>query len=426
MNYVSTRGHDLINFDEAIQAGLASDGGLYVPQDFPSIDVLSLLGKSYVEITENLLKPFFENSAIKMQLPKICEHAFDFPVPITQLNDNTQLLELFHGPTVAFKDFGARFLAECMNRLAKQKMTLMIATSGDTGSAVASAFHGKENIQVVILYPEGKISDRQAHQITCWGDNILPLAVTGTFDDCQRLVKAAFHNEKWRAYTHLSTANSINIGRLLPQMGYYAYASLHYWQQYGVGARFIVPSGNLGNVTAAFWAQKMGCPIAEIVVATNANSVVPDYIRTGLYQPKPSVETLANAMDVGHPSNFERLQYLFNTHDVFAQNMPAFSVSDQQITETIKDIYKNYHTVICPHTATACYVRNQLSDKPWIVVATAHASKFADTIEPMLSIQIPIPPALQLLLNKPKSSIPVDADEDIIFTTVKNYFSKVS
>ncbi|MFA6036492.1 MAG: threonine synthase [Legionellales bacterium] len=423
MKYLSTRGQDLINFDQAIQTGLAPDGGLYVPKLFPKINFEQL---PYAQLATTLLKPFVKDSKLENQIADICEQAFNFPVPLTQLNANTELLELFHGPTVAFKDFGARFLAQCMNRLATQKMTLMIATSGDTGSAVASAFHGFDNIQVVILYPEGKISERQAHQINCWGDNILPLAVQGTFDDCQALVKSAFTNKKWQAYTHLSTANSINIGRLLPQMAYYAFSSLQYQKQYGEGARFIVPSGNLGNVTAAFWAKQIGCPIAEIVVATNANSIVPDYIHTGNYQPKPSVETLANAMDVGNPSNFERLNYLFKTHENFAKNMPAFSVSDQQITETIKSVYKNHQQIICPHTATACYVRNQLSDKPWIVVATAHASKFEEIIEPMLDIKILVPPALQLLLNKPQSFIPVIANEDVVFDAVKSYFSAAS
>ncbi|HLF66176.1 MAG TPA: threonine synthase, partial [Gammaproteobacteria bacterium] len=307
-------------------------------------------------------------------------------------------------------------------RLAKQRTTLMIATSGDTGSAVASAFHGKENIQVVILYPEGKISDRQAHQITCWGDNILALAVQGNFDDCQALVKAAFHDPNWQDYTHLSTANSINIGRLLPQMSYYALASLYAWHQFGTPARFIVPSGNLGNVTAAYWAREIGCPIDDIVVATNANSVVPDYLRTGEYHPRSSVETLANAMDVGNPSNFERLNYLFKNYDTFKKNMRAFAVSDAEITATIKEIYQRYGQVICPHTATACFVRQQLSDLPWIVVSTAHASKFEQVIEPMLNITLPVPDALQCLLIKPQHFISVAAHEKVIFNTVKDYF----
>lgn len=422
MKYLSTRGSDSIDFEKAIQTGLAPDGGLYVPQNFPHVDVLAYHDDTYSLLAENILKPFVQNSSLEKELTNICEQAFNFPVPLTQLNENTHLLELFHGPTVAFKDFGARFLAQCMNRLAKEKMTLMIATSGDTGSAVASAFHGKENIQVVILYPKDKISKRQAKQITCFGDNILALEVQGTFDDCQALVKSAFTSPKWQEYTKLSTANSINIGRLLPQISYYAWSSLQYYQQYNEGARFIVPSGNFGNITAAFWAKQIGCPISEIVAATNANAIVPDYIRTSHYEPKRSIETLANAMDVGNPSNFERLQYLFKTHAAFAKNMPAYSVNDAQITKTIQHIYQQYHTIICPHTATACHVRTQLSDKPWIVVATAHASKFESIIEPILNIQIPIPTELELLLNKPSHFISVTADEHVIFNTVKDYF----
>jgi threonine synthase len=424
MHYVSTRGGPFINFDEAIQTGLAHNGGLYVPSIFPQIDVMALRDKAYPVMAENLLKPFLQDSAIEKDLADICQQAFNFPVPMSKLNDNTHLLELFHGPTLAFKDFGARFLAQCMNRLATKKTTLMIATSGDTGSAVASAFHGMENIQVVILYPEGKISPRQAHQINCWGDNILTLAVQGTFDDCQALVKSAFADKNWQAYTHLSTANSINISRLLPQMGYYAWSSFNYWQQHGESARYVVPSGNFGNVTAAFWAKKIGCPISEIVVATNANAVVPDYLATGDYKTRPSIATLANAMDVGSPSNFERLQYLFKNHDTFKKNMPAFSVSDAQITETIKQIYQQYGIVICPHTATASYVRNQLSNKPWIVVSTAHASKFAEVIEPMLGITLPVPEALDELLKKPQQFVSVEAEKDLIFKTVSDYFNK--
>ncbi len=424
MQYHSTRENTPpCPFSDALRAGLAADGGLYVPDSFPQIDLDTLREAHYVETATQLLTPYFTDDILLPDLSAICSQAFNFPVPLNKINDNTYLLELFHGPTLAFKDFGARFLAECLNRLSTDtKTTLMIATSGDTGSAVAAAFHGKENIQVVILYPEGKISDRQAHQITCWGDNILALAIDGTFDDCQHLVKSTFTDANWQDYTRLSTANSINIGRLLPQMTYYAFSSLQFLNSQGEKPGFIVPSGNFGNVTAAFWAKAMGFPIRDIAVATNANTVVPDYLATGHYAPRASVETLANAMDVGKPSNFERLQYLFPALDTMRAHMPATAVSDHDITATIKHWYQTYNKIICPHTATACFAREQLSDQPWVAVATADASKFANVIEPMIGAPVPVPSQLAALLAKPTHLTSVKNDASAVLATVKAYF----
>jgi threonine synthase len=326
------------------------------------------------------------------------------------------VLELFHGPTCSFKDFGARFLAECLNDATHCKKTILVATSGDTGSAVASAFYRKINYKVIILYPEGQISAKQEQQMTCWDDNIFSFAVKGSFDQCQQLVKLAFQDPDCQSTAELSSANSINIGRLLPQMVYYAYSSLQFYQNNKLKAGFIIPSGNLGNATADYWAKAMGFPIREIVLATNSNRVISDYLNSGYYQSRPSIETLANAMDVGNPSNFERLSQLFGSFDRFKENVTAVSVNDEAIRQTIYHSYKQYHYICCPHTATAFHVRNQLDNQPWIVVATADPCKFDELIEPIINTKIPVAPQLQQLSDRPNKRLRVEASIDAIRT----------
>lgn len=404
MYFVSTRNKEIRKtLSQAIHHALADDGGLFVPEYLPKVDLQQFTPDlTYPDFAQKILQPFFVDDPLAGKLSQLCNDAFVFPLPLKKINDNTFMLELFHGPTSSFKDFGARFLAECLNVMsAQQKTTIMVATSGDTGSAVASAFYQKSNINVIILYPDKQISDRQQHQITCWDNNILALAVDGTFDDCQHLVKTAFQDSWWQTNMHLSSANSINIGRLLPQIVYYAYSSVQFYHRYKIFPGFIVPTGNLGNATAGYWAKMMGFPIRDIVIATNANKVISDYLDTGEYHPRKSIQTLANAMDVGNPSNFERLQHLFNTHDAFKHNVKAISVNDDEIRQTIKDIYTQYSIIICPHTATSCFARQQLSAQPWIVVATADPSKFETIIEPIIETKVPIAPQLKALLNKP-------------------------
>ncbi|HEV2614368.1 MAG TPA: threonine synthase [Gammaproteobacteria bacterium] len=416
MRYLSTRNKiTLKTLSEAIQLGLASDGGLFVPESLHKITPQYFPADlSYVEFSEKLLRNFFSGDILETKLGALCKEAFNFPVPLRQLNPNTFMLELFHGPTSSFKDFGARFLAGCLTELSKkQKTTIIVATSGDTGSAVASAFYKKNNINVVILYPDKLITERQEHQITCWDTNVLALAVKGTFDDCQKLVKTAFH--------HYSTANSINIGRLLPQIIYYAYSSIQFFHRHKVAPGFIVPTGNLGNATAGYYAKAMGFPIREIVLSTNINRSIQDYINLGEFHPRPSLSTLANAMDVGNPSNFERLTHLFNTHADFKKNVIAISATDADIKKTIKDMYEKYKVIVCPHTATACFAREELSDKPWIVVATADPSKFDAVIEPILNIKIPTAPALQELLNKSSHIMEVDNNPVMIQKIIDKY-----
>lgn len=402
MEFVTTRHQKKYLLDHAIIAGLAPDGGLYVPEQLPKFPPESLcIDQSYPAFAADFLRPFFAGSALLPELDAICADAFNFPLPVKPLDDYTNVLELFHGPTLSFKDFGARFLAECLSRLSKDKQrTILVATSGDTGSAVASAFYQKPNLNVVVLFPKGKISARQEQQITCWGENVKALAVEGDFDDCQRLVKQAFADEACQQ-ANLTTANSINIARLLPQTVYYAYTSLEQLAKTGAESRFIIPSGNLGHATAAFWAKHIGMPITEIVIACNANRPVTDYLTTGRYEAKITQATLANAMDVGNPSNFERLQYLLPSFNAFKSAVQAFNVSDARIEACIKECFLAHHYLLCPHTATAYAVRQQMSEQlHYTLVATAHASKFEQIVEPLIAQTIEMPASLQTIMAR--------------------------
>lgn len=409
MNFQSTRRNcPSVKFSDALRAGLAPDGGLYVPESFPYFDpsqVLSALKDelSMATLAREIFAPFVNfqgtaGSGIRAEISQICENAFDFPVPLAELSEHTSVLELFHGPTAAFKDVGARFLSECLIHFKTSDLqTILVATSGDTGGAVAAAFHRKPGFQVFVLFPKGRISPRQEKQLTCWGDNVHAIAVQGTFDDCQRLVKEAF--QKSRSY---SSANSINIGRILPQSFYYALSSLLHYRKTGRAPGFIIPSGNLGNSVGALWAKQMGFPIRQIVLTCNANRSVPEYLETGLWKPHPTVATLANAMDVGNPSNLERIRDLYPQFDDLKREIQAFSVSDLQIRETIAEDWKKSGQIWCPHTATAAFVRKLLPAKEdWIIVATAHPAKFESIVEPLVGKTIAIPPALEELLSKP-------------------------
>ncbi len=425
MKVISTRNphlpQDLIT---AIYQGLAADGGLYVPQCFPNVSLADFsFADSYSVFAAKLLRYFFVDTVLESQLEAICQRAFNFDVPLKKLNTNTYLLELFHGPTGSFKDFGARFLAECLERLIKKnkKVTILVATSGDTGSAVASAFHGKSHTNVIVLFPKDKISERQQQQICCWGDNILAVAVQGTFDDCQRLVKVAYAEFQQLS---LSTANSINLGRLLPQVVYYAYHAFHFMHRQGKMPGFIVPSGNLGNVTAAYWAKSLGFPIREIAIATNANQVLSDYLQTKAFTPRASITTLANAMDVGNPSNFERLQYLFNHFADFKKYVQVMSVDDAAIAATITEVHQQFTEIICPHTATAFFMRKKLSDEPWVIVATAEAAKFATIIEPIIKTKVPLSEHLTTLLQKKTEYVEMVANIDALAKLTKDFLQQ--
>jgi threonine synthase len=423
MRYHSTRGGEETDLVDAVMRGLATDGGLFVPDELPRFAPGDFRGDTLAEIATELLTPFFAGSGLEAELGDICRDALDFPVPLRPLIEQggeLSVLELFHGPTAAFKDVGARFLAAVMERALprfddSRPLTILVATSGDTGGAVAAAFHGRRGIRVGVLYPKGQVSPRQQHQLTCWGDNIRAFEVDGVFDDCQALVKAAFNDPVLRRRQRLSAANSINIGRLLPQSAYHAAASLWHWRRHGTSAGSIVPTGNLGNGMACVWAQAMGLPIREVVLAVNANRTIPDFLATGQWQPRASQQTLASAMDVGNPSNMERLRNLLPEFSELRAAVEAYPVDDEAIREQIAKDYARYGQIWCPHTATAFWVYDHLpaprrEGRPWIVSATAHPAKFEGIVEPVIGKAVPVPRALAELLDKPTVSTPLEPE----------------
>ncbi len=413
MLFASTRNGSLrASLSEALRRGLAPDGGLYVPERFPALTPKDFDGATTLaEVGSRLLAPFFAGDRLESELPAVSAEAFDFPVsvrPLQRAKQPLSVLELFHGPTAAFKDFGARFLAACLARQPHEPgrpLSILVATSGDTGGAVAAAFHRRPWARVVVLFPEGLVSPRQQQQLTCWGGNVRALAVRGTFDECQRIVKEAFADPALRKRFELSSANSINIGRLLPQAAYYALASLQVWQEEGQAPSFVVPSGNLGNVLACLWARRMGLPIGEIRLAHNANRTVPEFLESGDWRPRPSVSTLASAMDVGNPSNMERLRALHPDWRTLAAEIRAQTVSDEDIRHRIRTDYAELGETWCPHTATAAEVYRRLPpeerERRWILVATAHPAKFNEIVEPLIGGPVPVPPALAELLELP-------------------------
>lgn len=427
MRYRSTRNGPDVGLEQAIMSGTAPDGGLYVPERLPTRAPASFRrGDDFAGIAADLLGPFFEGSTLDGELGAICREALDFPVVLRRLSGEAHplsVLELFHGPTAAFKDVGARMLAACMERIVRADgsgapVTVLVATSGDTGGAVASAFHRRPGLNVVVLFPEGRVSPRQQHQLTCWGENVRSLAVRGGFDDCQRLVKQAFADPGLRASHRLVSANSINVGRLLPQVAYYARASLEHWWETGEETGFIVPTGNLGNAFACVWARRIGLPVGRILLATNENTTIPDYLASGRWEGRASRATLASAMDVGDPSNMERLRALCGDDVALVRDeVDAVTVTDREIRATIVEEYRRHGLPWCPHTATAFHAYRGLPDKErsgrhWAVVATAHAAKFDTVVEPLLGIAVPPPPELQHLLKLPAAFETIDPTLD--------------
>lgn len=421
MRYYSTRTAEESNLVDAIMRGLAADGGLFVPEAMPRFAPGAIRGETLAEIAGEVLAPFFEGSPLAEDLPRICRDALNFPLPLVPLvegHGELSVLELFHGPTAAFKDVGARFLAAVMERALgrapdARPLTILVATSGDTGGAVAAAFDGRAGVRVGVLFPKGQVSARQQHQLTCWGDNVRAFEVAGTFDDCQALVKAAFNDTGLRARQRLTAANSINIGRLLPQVAYHAAASVWHWRKHGSDVSMIVPTGNLGNGVACVWARALGLPIREIVLAVNANRTIPEYLSTGQWRPRPSVATLASAMDVGNPSNMERFTHLVPDLAAQREAVESYAVGDESIRAQIAQDYRRFGRVWCPHTATGFWVYDRLpparrAGHAWIVDATAHPAKFDTIVEPVIGASVPVPPALAQLLERPTRSIALE------------------
>tara|TARA_R110000868_G_scaffold92734_1_gene257175 strand:- start:3512 stop:4804 length:1293 start_codon:yes stop_codon:yes gene_type:complete len=419
MKYLSTRGQaPHVTAVEALRAGVAPDGGLYLPDALPHFDLDDFPAEAdLAPLASQLLAPFFAGTAIEPALAAICESAFDFPLPLVtpdKAQPGLQLLELFHGPTGAFKDFGARFLFRCFDTIARPEdpITVLAATSGDTGGAVGCAAEGARHARAVILFPKGRISAFQERQLCCWKAPVSALRVAGDFDACQALVKAAFADHELSARHGLTSANSISIGRLLPQMAYWAKASLDVYRAGETRPGLIIPTGNLGNAFAAVLARACGLPIGPIVLATNANATLSDWHASGHYAPRDSIATLANAMDVGAPSNFERLSG-FGEHLI----ADVQRVDDAAIRHRIKVSFDETGYIACPHTATALEAHARLDkatreERPWLIAATAHPYKFAENVEPLIGQSLTPPPALAAIWDRPVEVTDIAAQAD--------------
>ena len=423
MRMLSTRGiAPPASISDAIAAGLAPDGGLYMPETLPRFTPTDFDGDATLaQVGKRLLRPFFAGDVLEGELDAICDAAFAIDPPLRAFGEtNDYILELFHGATAAFKDYGAGFLAAALAALPRgdKPLTIVVATSGDTGAAVGAAFHRKPGVRVAILYPDGRVSPRQAHQLGCFGDNVRAFRVAGSFDDCQRLVKTLLSDAAFKQEVPLGSANSISLGRLLPQMAYYAHASLAHWRASGRPLNFVVPTGNLGNALACFLARRMGLPIGELVLANNANDALAKFFEGGDYAPQPSIATLANAMDVGAPNNFERLLWLEPDAASLRAQLSAESVGDDAIRATIVDTWKRYGETVCPHTACAVRVLQRLRtrgvDGDWAAVSTAHPAKFPEVVEPLIGQEVPLPPALATMLERPSHAQPLADDAEAL------------
>ncbi len=407
------------NLRQAVMQGLPTDNGLYMPshiEKLPASFFDHIENLSFPEISFAVAQCLLQDTIPAADLKEIVYKAINFDAPLIPINQNLACLELTHGPSLAFKDFGARFMAQIMQyfvRQSKQKLYILVATSGDTGGAVAQGFLGVEGIEVIILYPSKKISELQEKQLTTLGNNITALEVAGTFDDCQHLVKQAFLDTQLQQHLQLSSANSINLARLVPQAFYYVYAYAQA-KKYGKPVVFSVPSGNFGNLTAGLLAKRIGTPIHHFVAANNANNVFTQYHHTALFNPRSSVTTLSNAMDVGNPSNLQRIQDLYNNDiDAIRADIDAYDYTDQQTVEAMKQVYEKYNYLMCPHTAVAylginSYLANHpTEDITGVFLATAHPAKFLDIVEPALNIKVPLPENLAKLVDRPKQAIPM-------------------
>ena len=412
--YSTKNTSSFVGLGEAIMKGLPDDNGLFMPEYFPKLPeqfIKNLKDYTFQEIAFEVSKTLFQGAIPESDLKQIIDKSINFPAPLQTLDEQTHILELFYGPSLAFKDFGARFMAQIMsyfNQGNDQELVILVATSGDTGGAVASGFYKTDGTKVVILYPKGKVSMLQEKQLTTLGHNISALEVEGTFDDCQALVKQAFLDKELNTQIRLTSANSINIARLVPQSFYY-YEAFKQLNDYNNPVAFVVPSGNYGNVTAGLIAQKMGLPISHFVAASNANDIVPHYLCTGNYNPRPSVRTLSNAMDVGNPSNFARMQDLSGfTWNNMSENISGYSINDEATKLGIKEVFEKYNYILDPHGAVGylafrAYQKNHPNTKG-IILETAHPSKFIDSVEEVIGQKVEIPDRLAILADRKKES----------------------
>ncbi len=432
MKFYSTNNPSIkVDLEQAVTQGLAPDNGLYMPESIPTLPkaFFDTLGqKSFQEIAFTVARNIIGDDIPESELKRIVEHTIQFDAPIVKVEEDVFALELFHGPTLAFKDFGARFMSQLLGYFAKQQkqeIVILVATSGDTGSAVANGFLGVPGTRVVVLYPSGKVSDIQEKQFTTLGQNITSLEVDGTFDDCQHLVKQAFLDDELKNKFYLTSANSINIARLIPQSFYYFYA----YAQVKDKSRpvvFSIPSGNFGNLTGGLLAKRMGLPIHHFIAATNVNDVVPEYLQTKLFKPRSSKQTISNAMDVGNPSNFDRILNLYGgnfetlSHDIF-----GCAFTDEETQKAMRHIYSTKQYVMDPHGAIGYlglkkYVEKTIENVTGIFLETAHPAKFKDVVDETLGQKIEIPKPLLKFMQQTKQSLQMQKD----FNSFKNYLLK--
>ena len=420
MQLYSTKSpNQFVDLKTAVLKGLPDDNGLYMPEHIPSLSkdfIQNLPNYSFQEIAFRVAQALIGDVIPEKALSDIIEKAVNFPAPVVQLDTHTSILELFHGPSLAFKDFGARFMAQLMsyfNQDEQDELVILVATSGDTGGAVAAGFYDTPGIQVVILYPSGKVSPLQEKQLTTLGKNITALEVNGTFDDCQALVKKAFLDRELNQSIRLSSANSINISRLIPQSFYYfeAFKQL----DTTLPVVFSIPSGNFGNLTAGLIAQRMGLPVEKFIAATNINDVVPEYLSTGKYRPRPSQRTISNAMDVGNPSNFARMEDLYGfTWNNMKQEIVGYSFTDKRTKEGLKEVYDQFGYIIDPHGAVGYLALKEYQvlnpNTMGVILETAHPTKFIEDVENILQTKIEIPERLAQLADLPKEAVDASID----------------
>jgi len=429
MNYYSLNKNAAnVDFREATIKGQAPDKGLYFPVFIPTVNadlIKNISSHSKEELAFEIMLPYVGNTIAKPDLEKIVAETINFPFPLVPVNKNIYSLELFYGPTLAFKDVGARFMSRCLGYFStqqKNKVTVLVATSGDTGGAVANGFLGVEGVEVVILYPSGKVSPVQELQLTTCGQNIKALEVKGSFDDCQAMVKDAFMDADLNNHLTLTSANSINVARWLPQQLYYFFAYQQWIKENDRAPVISVPSGNFGNICAGLLAHVSGLPVAHFIAACNVNDAVPEYLRTGNYQTRKAVPTISNAMDVGSPSNFVRVLELFqNNYQTISEKISGFTVSDEITKQTIAAVYQNDHYLLDPHGAVAYHAlaayQKSNPEKKGMILETAHPVKFPDTVEAVIGKSIEIPESVKPLFSKEKQSELISPN----FSALKNW-----
>lgn len=424
MNYYSlNKKAPNVSFKDAVIKGLAPDMGLYFPKKIKPLlkgFFRDIKYYSNEEIAFEVIKQFVADEIPEKELKKIISETINFDFPVVPIEENIFTLELFHGPTMAFKDVGARFMARCLGYFNKDpketEITILVATSGDTGGAVANGFLGVDGVNVVILYPSGKVSDVQEKQLTTLGKNITALEVNGTFDDCQTMVKKAFLDTELISNKNLTSANSINVARWLPQMFYFFYAYKQLKNKHKEIV-FSVPSGNFGNICAGLLAQKLGLPVKHFIAATNANDIVPNYMNTGIYLPKPSKQTISNAMDVGNPSNFVRILEIFKkSPSKLKKSLSSYSFSDEETREAIKLLKEKFNYITDPHGAVGYLGLKKHgidANSLGIFLETAHPVKFLDIVTPVINVEVELPQQILNIINKKKSSIKIRTYEEL-------------